>query len=117
MVLEKTLESLLDSKEIKPVNSKGNNPWIFTGMTDAEAEAPILWPPDAEKNWRHEKGMTEDEMVGWHHWLNGHEFEQALGCGDGQGTLACCSPMGHKELETAERLNNNNKEINNWNLK
>ena len=90
VVLEKTLESLLDSKEIKPVNPKGNQLWIFTGRTDAEVEAPILWAPDAKsqligedpdagKDWRQEeKGMTEDEMVGWHHWLNGHEFEQTL---------------------------------------
>ena len=99
VVLEKTLESPLDCKEIKPVNSKGNQSWIFIGRTDAEAEAPILWPPDgknwligkdhdAGKDWRQEdKGMTEDEMVGWHHWLNGHEFEQAPGVGDGQGSL------------------------------
>ena len=91
MVLEKTLENPLDFKEIKPVNPKGNQSWIFTGRTDAEAEAPILWPPDvksrltgrdpdAGKDWRQEeKGTKEDEMVGWHHWLNGDEFEQALG--------------------------------------
>ena len=103
VVLEKTLESPLDCKEIKPVNPRGNLPWIFLGRTDAEAEAPIFWPPDG-KNWliakvpnagkhqRHEeKGRTEDEMVGWHQWLNGHEFEQTLGVGDGQGSLACCS--------------------------
>ena len=99
--LEKTLESPLDCKEIEPVNPKGNRSWIFIGRTDAEAETPILWPPDvknrligkdpdAGKDWRREeKGMTEDEMVGWHHQLNGHEFEQALGVGDGQGNLAC----------------------------
>ena len=103
MVLEKTLEGPLDSKEIKPVNPKENQSWIFTGRTDAEAEAPILWPPDvkswltgkdpdAGKDWRQEKGMTEDEMVGWHHWLNGHEFEQTLEDSEGQGSLACCSP-------------------------
>ena len=93
----------LDCKEIKPVNPKENQSWIFIGRTDAEAETPILWPPDA-KNWliwkdpdagkdwrREEKGMTEDEMVGWHHWLYGHEFEQALADGMGQGSLACCS--------------------------
>ena len=103
-MLEKTLESPLDSKEIKPVNPKGDQTWIFIGRTDAEAEAPILWPPDAknwltgkdpdvEKDWRQEeKGMTEDEMVGWHHWLSGHEFEQSLGIDDGQGSLASCSP-------------------------
>ena len=94
----------LNSKETKPVNPKGNKPWIFIGRTDAEAEAAILWPPDAkswligkdldaEKDWRwEEKGMTEDEMVGWHHQLNGHEFEQTLGVGDRQGNLVCCSP-------------------------
>ena len=105
VVLEKTLESSLDSKKIKPVNPKRNQPWIFVGSTDAEAEALILWPPDAKnsligkdpgagQDWRQEeKGTTEDEMVGWHHWLNGHSFEQAQGDGDGQGSLAC-SPMG-----------------------
>ena len=104
VVLEKILESLLDSKEIKPVNHKGNQSWIFIGRTDAEAEAPILWPPDAKswligkdpdtgKEWRQEeKGMTEDEMIGWHHRLNGHEFEWTPGVGDGQGGLACCGP-------------------------
>ena len=105
VVLEKTLESPLDCKEIKPVNPKGNQPWIFTGRTDAEA--PTLWPSDvksqlirkdhdaAGKDWRlEEKGMTEDEMVGQHHWLNGHEFEQALGDDEGQGSLASCSPWG-----------------------
>ena len=88
VLLEKILESPLDCTEIKPVNPKGNQPWIFTGRTDAEAEAPVLWPPDAKsqlngkdpdagKDWRQEdKGMTEDEVVGWHHWLNGHESEQ-----------------------------------------
>ena len=101
VVLEKTLESPLDCKEIKPVNPKGNRSWILIGKTDAEA--PILWPPDvknwftgkdpnAGKDWRQEEnGMTEDEMVGWNHQLNGHEFEQAPGVGDGQGNLACCS--------------------------
>ena len=103
MVLEKTPEGLLDSKEIKPVHPKGIQSWIFIGSTDVEVETPILWPPDAKnwlsgkdpdagKDWRREKGMTENEMVGWHHWLNGHEFEQAPGVGDGQGGLACCSP-------------------------
>ena len=118
MVLEKILESPLDSKEIKPVNPKGNKSWIFIGRTDAEAETPILWSPDvkswlnrkdpdAGKDRRHEKkGMTEDEMVGWHHWLNAHEFEPALGDGEEQGSLACCSPWGHKELDTTEQLNN-----------
>ena len=121
VVLEKTLEGLLDCKEIKPVNPKGNQPWIFIGRTDAKAEAPILWPPDAKsqlirqdpdagQDWRQEeKGMTEDEMVEWHHWLNGYEFEQALGDGEGLGrtALACCSPWGCKESDTTEQLNNN----------
>ena len=104
-------------KEIKPVNGKGNHSWIFIGRADAEAEAPILWPPDvkngllgkdpdAEKDWRQEeKGTTEDEMVGWHHWLNGYDFEQAPEDGEGQGSLACCSPWRHKELDTTEWLN------------
>ena len=116
MVLEKTLKSPLDCKEIQPVNPKGNQSWILIGRTDAEAEAPILWPPDgknwltekepdAGKDWMQEKGMTEDEMVGWHHRLDGHEFEQALEAGDGQGSLACCSPWGHKESDTIEQLN------------
>ena len=112
MVLEKTLESPLDSKEIKPVNPEGNQPWIFIGRTDAEAEAPILWSPgvksqligkdsDAGKDWgQDEKWVTGDEMVGWHHWLNGHEFEQTQGDSEGQGSLAFCSPLGHKELNT-----------------
>ena len=117
VVLEKTLESPLDCKEIQPVNPKGNQSLIFIGMT--EAEAPVLWPrdakswliwrdPDAGKDWgQEEKGATEDEMVGWHHWLNGHDFEQAPGDGEGQGSLACCSLWGHKELDTTYRLNNN----------
>ena len=104
MVLEKTLESPLDSKEIKSVNPKGNQPGIYIGWTDAEALASVLWPPDvksqligkdtdAGKDWRwEEKGTAEDEMVGWDHWLNGHEFEQTLGNSEGQGGLACCSP-------------------------
>ena len=108
VVLEKILESSLDRKEIKAVNPKGNQSWIFIGRTDAETETPILWPPavknwligkdpDAGKEWRQEeKGMTEDEMVGWHHRLDGHEFEQAPGLGDGQGSLACCSPWGRR---------------------
>ena len=117
VVLEKTLERPLDSKEIKPVNPKGNQPWIFIGRTDAEAETLILGPPDAKnwlfgkdpdagKDWRQEeKGTTEDEMVGWHHQLDGHEFEQALGVGDGQRSLVCCSPWDRKESDTTERLN------------
>ena len=111
VVLEKTLESPLDSKQIKPVNPKGYQPWIFIGRTDTEAEATILWPPDmkswlivkdsdAGKDWRQEeKGTTEDEMVGWHHWLNGHEFELTLGDDEGQGSLVHCSPWGWKELD------------------
>ena len=111
VVLEKTLESPLDSKKIKPVNPKENHPWIFTGRTDAEAEAPILWPPDvksqlivqnpdAGKDWRQEeKGVTEDEMVGWRHLLNGHESEHTLRVHEGQGRLACCSLWGCKELD------------------
>ena len=110
VVLEKTLESPLDCK-IKPVNLKGNQRWIFIERTDAEAEAPILWPPDviswliakdpdAGKDWgQEEKGTTEDEMDGWHHCLNGHEFEQALGDGVGQGSLMCCSLWGPKESD------------------
>ena len=104
MVLEKTFESLLDSKEIKSVNLKGNQPWLLFGRTDAKAEAPILWSPDvksqfigkdldAGKDWGHEeKGLTEYEMVGWYHWLNGHEFEWTLGDGEERGSLACSSP-------------------------
>ena len=118
MVLEKTLASPLDCK-IKPVNSKGNQSWIFIGRTDAKVEAPIFWPPDwkswlikypdAGKDWRRqEKGMTENEIVGWHHRLTGHEFEQALGGGEGQGRLACCNPWGHKESDMTVRLNINN---------
>ena len=108
------LVSPLDCKEIKPVNPNRNQSWIFIGRTDAEAEAPILWPhdvknwlirkhPGAGKDWRQkEKGMTENEMVGWHHRLHEHEFECAPGVGDGQGGLACCSPWGCKELDTTE---------------
>ena len=107
-VLDKTLESPLDCKEIKPVNPKGNQPWIFIGRTDAEAEAPILWPPGAKswligkdpeagKDWeQEEKGVIEDEMVGWYHWLNWHEFEKTPGDSEGQGRLVCCSPWDVK---------------------
>ena len=114
VALEKTLESPLDCKEIKPVNPKGYQPWIFIERT--EAEAPVLWPPDAKnwligkdpdagKDWRQEeKGMTEDKMVGCYHWLNGHEFEQTLGVGDGQESLAWCSPWGRKESDMTEQL-------------
>ena len=118
VVLKKTLQSPLNSKEIKPVNPKGNQSWIFIGKTYAEAEAPVLWLPHEKsqfigkdpdgKDWRQEeKGMTEDKMVGWHHRLNGHEFEQTQGDDEGQGGLVCCSPWGCKELDVTERLNNN----------
>ena len=115
VVLEKTFESLpWGCKEIKPVHPKGNQSWIFIGRADVETETPILWPldgknwliwkdPDGGKNWRQaEKGITEDEIVGWHHHLNGHEFEKPLGVGDGQGSLVCYSPWGCKELDTTE---------------
>ena len=118
VVLEKTLESSLDSKEIKPVNPKRNQPWIFIGRTGAKA--PIFWPPNAE-SWliekdpnagkdcgQEEKGTAEDEMVGWHYRLNGHEFEQTPGDSEGWESLACCSPWGHKEPDTTEWLNNSN---------
>ena len=109
VVLEKTLESPLDCKEIQPVHSEGDQSWIFIGMTHAEAEAPVLWPPDAKsqfikkdldagKDWRQEEiRMTEAAMVGWHHWLNGHKSEQTLEDGEEQGSLACCSLLGHKD--------------------
>ena len=120
VVLEKTLESPLDSKEIQPVIPEGNQSWTFTGRTDAEA--PILWlpgvknwliwkDPGAGKDWRQEEmGKTEDKMVGWHHWLDGHEFEQALGVGDGQGSwcgLVCYSPWGCKESDVTDWLDSN----------
>ena len=117
VVLEKTLEGPLDCKEIQPVHPKGNQSWVFIGRTDVEAETPILWPSDAKswltgkdpddgKDWgQEEKGTTEDEMVGWHHRLNGHGFGWTQGVGDGQGGLACCSSWGHKESDTTERLN------------
>ena len=121
VVLEKTLESHLGSKDIKSVNPKGNQPWIFTGRTDAKAlilrlpdvkSRLIGKDPDAGKDWRQEeKGTTEDEMVGWHHWLNRHEFEQTPGDSEGQGSLACSSPWGCKQLNTTEQLNNNNSTI------
>ena len=111
VMLEKTLETPLDSKDIQPVNPKGNQSWIFIGGTDAQAETPVLWPPDgksqltrkdpdAGKDWgQEEKGTTEDERVGWHHWLDGHEFEQAPGDGEGQGSLACClQSMGSQRV-------------------
>ena len=117
VVLEKTLENPLDCKEIQPVHPKGDQSWVFIGRTGVEAETPILWPPD-ENNWliwkdpdagkdwgQEETGMTEDEMVGWHHWLDGHGFEWTPGVGDGQGGLACCDSWGGKELDTTKRLN------------
>ena len=128
VVLEKTLESPLDWKEIKPVLLKENQSWMFIGRTDTEAETLILWPPDAKKwllgkdpdagkDWRQEeKGTTEDEMVGWHHQLDGHEFEKTLGIGDWQGSLMCCSPWGFKELDTTERLNWTGKKYKNHKL-
>ena len=129
VVLEMTLESPWDCKEIKPVHPKVNQSWISIGGTDAEVEAAILWPPDTKnwligkdldfgKDWRQEeKGMTEDEMVGWNHWLNGHRFEQAPGDGERQGSRVCCSPRGCKELDTTERLNNNNNfSLINWKM-
>ena len=114
-VLEKTLESPLDCKEIQPVHPKGNQSWIFIGRTDAEAETPIFWPldsknwltgkdPDAGKDWGQEKGMTEDKMVGWHHQLNGHEFEWTLGVGDGMEPWHA-AVRGHKESDMTEWLN------------
>ena len=117
LVLEKTLECPLDCKEIQPVHPKGDQSWMFIGMTDVKAETPILWPPhakswliwkdpDAGKDWgQEEKGMTEDEMVGWHHWHNGHGFGWTPGVGDGQGGLACCGSWGCKESDMTEWLN------------
>ena len=117
VVLEKTLESPLDCKEIQPVHLKGDQSWIIIGGTDVETETPILWPPDV-KNWliwkdpdagidwgQEQKGTTEDEMVGWHHRLNGHGFEWTPGVGDRQGGLECCGSWGCKESDTTERLN------------
>ena len=117
VVLEKTLESPLDSK-VKLVNPKGNEPWIFIGRTDAEAEAPILWLPDMKswltgkdhdsgKDWRRQKRATEDEMVGWYHQFNGHKLGQTPRNGEGQGGLVCCSPWGCKESDMTWQLNNN----------
>ena len=125
VLLEKTLENPLDCKEIKPVNPKGNQPWIITRRTDAEAEAPTLWPPntksqllgkdpDAGKDWGQEKRVTEDEMVGWHHRLDGYEFEQTPGDNEGQESLVWCSSWGRKQLDTTQRLNNNNNSY--WDL-
>ena len=117
VVLEKTLESPLDYKEIQSVHPKGNQSWIFIERTDAENETPIIWPPDAKnrfiwkdldagKYWRQEeKGTAEDEMVEWHHWLSRHESQQTPGDGEGQGSLACCGPWGRKESDTTEQRN------------
>ena len=117
VVLEKTLESPLDSKEIQLVHPKEDQSWVFIGRNDVEAKIPILWPsevknwliwkdPDVGKDWRQEeKGMTKDKMVGWNHWLNGHEFEYIPGAGDGQGGLVCCSPWRRQELDLTEWLN------------
>ena len=118
VVLEKTLSwESVGLQGIQPVHPKRNQSWIFIGRTDAEAETPLLWPPeakkwltgkdpDAGKDWRWEKkGMAEDEMVGWHHQLDGYESEQAPGVGDGQGSLVCCGSWGHKELDMTEQLN------------
>ena len=116
VVLEKTLESPLNCKEIQPVHSEGDQSWVFLGRNDAEAETPVLWPPhekswligkdsDAGRDWgQEEKGMTEDVVAGWHHWLDGQEFEWTLGDGDGQRGLACCDSWGHKESDTTEQL-------------
>jgi len=117
VVLEKTLESPLDSKEIQPVHPKGDQSWVFIGRADAEVETPILWPPDA-KSWligkdpdagrdlgQEEKGTTEDEMAGWHHWLDAHEFGWTPGVGDGQGGLVYCDSWGRKESDTTQWLN------------
>ena len=115
--LEKTLESPLDCKEIQSVHSKGDHSWVFFGRNDAKAETPVLWPPhvkswligkdsDAGRDWgQEEKGMTEDEIAGWHHQLDGHEFEWTPGVGDGQGGLVCYNSWGHKESDMTERLN------------
>ena len=117
MVLEKTVESPLDCKEIQPVHSEGDQPWDFFGRNDAKAETPGLWPPyvkswligkysDAGRHWRQdEKGTAEDEMAGWHHWPDGRESQWTPGVGDVQGGLACCDSWGHKKSETTERLN------------
>ena len=117
LVLEKTLESPLDCKEIKSVDPKGNKSWIFIGRADSQAEAPIFWLPDVKnwlngknpvawKDWRQEEtGILEDEIVGWHHRLDGHVFEHNPGVGDGQGSLVCCCPWGHTDSDMTELLN------------
>ena len=116
VVLEKTLESPLDCKEIQPVHSEGDQPWDFYGRNDAKDETPVLWPrhakswligkdSDAGRDWgQEEKGTTEDEMTGWHHWLDGRQSQWTPGVGDGQGGLVCCNSWGHKELDTTEQL-------------
>ena len=128
VVLEETLESPLDCIEVKPVNSKGNEPWMFTGRTDAAAEAPVLWPPDgkswligkdpdAGKDWSKGakgEGRAEDEMVGWHHLLNRHESEQTLGDSGGQSSLLCCSPWGLKEPDTTTTAHFTDGEPGDW---
>ena len=123
VVLEKTLENPSESKEIKLFNFKGNQPWILFGRNDAEAKIPILWPPDTNswfigkdtdvgKDWKQkEKRATEDEMVGWHYWFNGHELRQTLGDSEKTGGLACCSRLGHEELDTTWQLNNKNNTL------
>ena len=117
VVLEKTLEGPLDCKEIQPVHSEGDQPWDFFGRNAAKAEAPVLWPPhvkswligkdfDTGRDWgQEEKGTTENEMAGWHHWFDGCESKWTPGVGDGQGGLVCCDSWGRKESDTTERLN------------
>ena len=114
------------SAEIKPVSPKGNQSWIFIRRTDPETETPIFWLPDAKswlirkdpdagKDWMQEEiGATEDQMVGWHHWLNGHEFEKVLGDREGQGRLVCCRPWGRKESDMTKQLSNNNNKAHKW---
>ena len=126
VVLEKTVESPLDCKEIQPVHFEGDQPWDFFGRNDAKAETPVLWPrymknwfigkdSDAGRDWGQEKkGTTEDEMAGWHHWLDGRESEWTLGVGDGQGGLACCNSWGCKESDTTEWLNWTEWEKGDW---
>ena len=128
VVLEKTLESPLDCKEMQPVHPKEDQSWLFIGRTDAEAETPVLCPPnakswltgkdfDAGRDWgQEEKGTTEDEMARWHHWLDGHEFKRTPGVGDGQGGLACCNSWGSKESDTTEHLNWTEFQIINWSV-